>query len=244
MSDLIKYEATSGLTFKQQVKFAQQHALVKDADEDLLHSLVNLHLGRCIQLTGFKFDQDEDYDFLLSEMEKEISSHAKGLRISEIPIAFDRGIKKVYGEWVGLSVVTFTGFIHSYMKDPERLRILKELEPEKKELPPQPYDGTNRFEELKKQFSDKGWAEDTGNIIYDWLLETGKIELGYGNQFYNEAKERLTRENKTKLITELNSVVRQSVTNVLRTIESNSSNLTVVLAKKIAINHFIKNNQL
>lgn len=240
MSELVKYETQSGLTFRQQVTYAQEYSKVVDTDDDLLSNIINISLGKSLQLTGFKFEDEKDYDFLLAEMFKEIKSHAKGMRIGEISIAFDRGIKKVYGEWVGLSVVTFTGFIHSFLKDPEYLEIKKSLEPERKEIAPIPYDGTKRLEELKKEFKEKGWAEDTGNIVYDWLMETGVFPERYGSGFYLEAKEQLKKENKKKLITELNGFIRHSLNKTLQEIENNQSNQTIVLAKKLALNAYLK----
>lgn len=241
MSNLIKHE--ENLSLSKKIEFSTQTSILRDHDSESIHDIAKVALLKAKQVTGYNTSA-EDLRFFISDIKQELLSNFKGLHLSEIAIAFELWSKKHYGEWTGFTVSNFITYgLRPYYGDQTRIMALKPKK-EKKELPPQPYDGTNRFSELKKQFTETGWAEDTGNIIYDWLLETGKIELGYGNQFYNEAKERLTKENKAKLITELNSVVRQSVTNFLRTIESNSSNLTVVLAKKIAINHFIKNNQL
>lgn len=239
MSELIKYETQSGLTFKQQVTYAQQHSLIKDTDDDLLNNVVNISLGKSVQLTGFKLGE-QDYDILLAEMVKELKSNAKGLRISEISIAFDRGIKKVYGEWVGLSVVTFTGFIRAYLKDQERLDILKSLEPERKELPPVKWDGTKRYEELLKEYKEKGSCEDTGNLVYDWLIQEGKIQLGYGKQFYTTAQQQPLKENRVKMLGELNQFNRNAIQKLINEIESKSSNQTIVLAKKLALNAYFK----
>lgn len=243
MDEIKKYEIQAGLTFKQQVTYSQQHSLVKEADADLLSNVINIALGKSIQYTGFKIAA-ADFDILLAGMLEDIQSNAKQLRISEIALAFDRGIKKVYGEWIGLSVVTFSGFIRAYIKDPERLDIMKSLEPEKKEIEKKKWDGTARYNELKSQFEKNGHCEDTGNLVYTWLIDTGKIQKGYGNQFLKEAKEKLIKMQKHLLITELNPSVRQSIAKVLKEIEAGESSLIITLAKKIAVNHYFKNNQL
>lgn len=240
MNELIKYESQSGLSFKQQVTYSQQHSKVVDTDQDLLTNVINIALGKSIQLTGFKFENNDDYDFLLAEMVKDIQSNAKGLKISEIAIAFERGIKKVYGEWVGISVVTFSGFIRSYLKDEERLQIIRSLEPEKKESDMPKWDGTNRYNELLEEYKKNGSCEDTGNLVYDWLVEIGKIKVGYGSKFYNEAKFQLMQENKKRMLTELNMAIRQTLNKQIESIENNKSNETIVRAKKLAVNAYFK----
>lgn len=238
MNNLIKHE--ENLSLFKKIEFSLQTSILRDHDSDSIHDVVKVAVLKAKQITGYN-TPEKDLAIFIGEIKQELLSNFKGLHLSEITIAFDLWSKQHYGEWVGFTVSNFITYgLRPYYGDQTRLAALKPKE-EKKEIAPQPYDGTNRFNELKKQFIETGWAEDTGNIIYDWLLETGKIELGYGNKFYQEAKERLTKENKTKLITELNSVVRQSVSKILQDIEANSSNLTVVLAKKIAVNEYLKN---
>lgn len=239
MDEIKKYDSQHGMSFKQQITYAQQHPLVKDADQDLLQNVINISLGKACKSSGFKITS-EDYSFILKELIVDVKSNFKNIRISEIGIAFDRGIKKIYGEYMGLSVVTFSNFLRLFQQDQDRLEILRSLEPEKKELPMPKWDGTNRYNELLEEYKKNGTCEDTGNLVYDWLVETGKIKVGYGSKFYNEAKFQLMQENKKRMLTELNMAIRQTLNKQIESIENNQSNETIVRAKKLAVNAYFK----
>lgn len=241
MSDLIKQDES--LSLAKKIEFSKESNILREHDSESIHDVVKIALVKAKQLTGYNTSKP-DLAFILSEIKQELLSNFRGLHLSEIAIAFDLWGKQHYGQWVGFTVSNFITYgLRPYYSDQTRIEALKDKE-KPKEVEPVHYDGTNRFTELNIQFAETGWAEDTGNIIYDWLLETGKIELGYGNQFYNEAKERLIKENKIKLITELNGVVRQSLTKILEDIENKKSNETIVLAKKIALNAYLKEQEL
>lgn len=239
MNNLIKQE--ENLSLSKKIEFSLQTSILRDHDSDSIHDVVKVAVLKAKQITGYN-TPEKDLAIFIGEIKQELLSNFKGLHLSEITIAFDLWSKQHYGEWVGFTVSNFITYgLRPYYGDQTRIYALKPKE-EKKELPPVKYDGTKRLQELREEYKKTGWAEDTGNIVYDWMIEEGIIKIGYGHQFVRQAKEQLLKEQKTKLITELNSTIRQSVTKVLQEIETNKSNLIVVLAKKLAVNEYIKNN--
>lgn len=241
MNNLIKHEES--LSIAKKIEFSKQSNILRDHNTESIHDVVKIALIKAKQLTGYN-TTEPDLAFFLSEVKKELLSNFKGLHLTEITISFDLWSKQHYGQWVGFTVSNYLTYgLRPYYGDQVRIEALKDKE-KPKEIERPPYDGTNRLEELKKEFKEKGWAEDTGNIIYDWLKEKGELPINYGSTFYLQAKDLLKQEHKKKLITELNGVVRQNLNKILEEIETNQSNQTIVLAKKLALNAYLKEMNL
>lgn len=237
MTGLIKHEDNLSLTKK--IEFSKQTSLLREHDANSIHDIVKIALITAKQITGYN-TSEEDLKVFISEVKKELLSNFKGLHLMEIAITFDLWSKKHYGEWTGFTVSNYITYgLRPYYADQQRIAALKPKEEVKKEEPKK-WNGTDRYNQLLAEYKKNGSCDDTGNLVYDWLMETGKLPEKYGSAFYLEAKAQLLKENKTKLITELNTVTRLSIDRSLKQIEANSSNETIVRAKKIAINAYFK----
>jgi len=76
---------------------------------------------------GWKQPADHDLNIMISELTKNIQDKYKQLRIEELPDAFSNGIRKEYGEYMGLSVVTFEMFIKGYLNSRYRSDLAKSI---------------------------------------------------------------------------------------------------------------------
>jgi hypothetical protein len=68
-----------------------------------------------------------DRDYMVNELTDNIISRYPAIRVSEIPVAIAHGVRGRYGEFFGLSVVTFERFIEQYLLSEDRARAVKEV---------------------------------------------------------------------------------------------------------------------
>jgi hypothetical protein len=85
-----------------------------------------------------------DRDYMVNELTDNIIARYPAIRINEIPEAIAQGIRGKYGEFYGLSVISFERFIEQYLLSDERVRAVKALP-----LPP----GTKRVPTKDEQFA-------------------------------------------------------------------------------------------
>lgn len=64
-----------------------------------------------------------DINVMVNEIKFAINNRYKGIRIEEIPDVFADGIRKVYGDFMGLSIVTFEMFIMGYLESIKRKNL-------------------------------------------------------------------------------------------------------------------------
>lgn len=76
---------------------------------------------------NFAVPGKKDVDMMVSELTKNIQENHKQLRVEEIRTAFANGIRKEYGEYMGLSVVTFDMFIKGYLNSRQRADLAKSI---------------------------------------------------------------------------------------------------------------------
>jgi hypothetical protein len=68
-----------------------------------------------------------DRDYLVNELTDNIIARYPAIRINEIPVAIANGIRGKYGEFYGLSVISFERFIEQYLLSEERVQAVKSL---------------------------------------------------------------------------------------------------------------------
>ena len=75
-----------------------------------------------------------DLRFQAGELEQELRSSYPWLSLEEVRIALDNGVKKKYGEYYGLNVITYLDWIKAYNESEARRKAKEEAERAK--LPP------------------------------------------------------------------------------------------------------------
>lgn len=75
-----------------------------------------------------------DLKFQAAELEAEIRNSYSWLSLEEVRIALDNGVKKKYGEYYGLNVITYLDWIKAYNESEARRKAKEEAERAK--LPP------------------------------------------------------------------------------------------------------------
>lgn len=107
-----------------------QHPLLKpsileEVKADLF-KVVQAAIATCYAHLNFPVPSKDDANYLVNQVTDIIEANYPTLRLHEIPTAFANGIRKKYGEFYGLSVVSFEQFITGYLNSPERTELVKE----------------------------------------------------------------------------------------------------------------------
>jgi hypothetical protein len=87
-------------------------------------------------------NNDKDVRFLSKLLENDVTTYSHYLKIGELEIALNNGIREMYGKFYSLSLVTFNKMIKKYLQSPERKKALALLTEEivQKTLPEAPVD--------------------------------------------------------------------------------------------------------
>jgi len=76
---------------------------------------------------GYKSSDAKQMAMTCNLLLEEIKTEFKAIRIDELPIAFKKGARGEYGEFFGLSVVTFNKWLNGYQVSEQRREALKSI---------------------------------------------------------------------------------------------------------------------
>lgn len=114
------------------VKQANQNILLNPPaftlNENLVYNTILAAVIKSFINLGYKQPDKTTMDLMVHELTKNIIEKHKQIRLEEIDISFYKGIRKEFGEFVGLSVVTFETFIKNYLVSRDRAEMAKEAQ--------------------------------------------------------------------------------------------------------------------
>lgn len=182
---------------------------------DIFYPLKNA-IHKSYQDTGFKLEGSkeqiqEKLAYMINEVRKHVEAKHPAIRVDELQIAIERGIRKQYGDYMGLSVISFCLFIDGYMKDEDMSR--KKALIEKNKIKDEVIPPTNNeiFDMAKgnalKSLQDVKLGRDitlSGSAVYDWLSKIGLLLFSAREkkEFFEEARLDLVNEYGFKNINE------------------------------------------
>lgn len=187
------------------------NAMTKDIeDREILETLTSIILqaytdaGQVVKGETKAEQQLSIKNFALSLL-SDIREYFKTITLQEVEIAIRNGVRKMYGEYMGLNVVSFHGFIHAYKHSLERTEALhKQLQHEKENQQGEPALSEQEADKLMddacieafEQYKRTGKLMDWGSVKYLHLEKKGIIT--YDNEEKQEileaAKKRLQAE--------------------------------------------------
>lgn len=128
---------------------------------DMIHSLI----VKAFHDTGTMFKQDEKT--LIITTFDEIKTYFPYLKSGELRMAFASGVRKEYGEYFGINLVTFNQWIKGWMKDEKRMNAKKELLKEVEYKPVMTMDEAEYAwkETITRQFKE---FKRTGHLICEF----------------------------------------------------------------------------
>lgn len=148
---------------------------------DLELQLVD-NITYAVMYSGFS-KSSSDKAFEAKELAKEIKNHYHSIRTSEIRVAFNNGLRLEYGEFKGLSVLTYVFWIKSYLNSTERRLALKNehlaLIESPKELTKQQLKmiEDDNLMVTRKHFERTGEILNKGNCVFRSLWKRGEIRF-------------------------------------------------------------------
>lgn len=244
-------QSTSLSPRDNEVSVAQKSPMIKDSDNFTLFEIFKNSITKAYLL--IRYDSPSELALIIGETLRLALTNCPDIRENEINIAFTRGVLGEYGDFKGLSVVTFIGFLKSYLKDEERQRIiaLSMVKPEEKKIPT----AEEVFEMAKgnalKALNDVKIGRDitlSGSAVYDWLSLLGVISLSTEekNESMDEAKSQLIEEYTHKNMTETDRFKRIDNTTIIDTLNSDYKSSQDVhkklirRAKTISLKYFLQ----
>jgi hypothetical protein len=150
----------------------------------------------------------QERDYMVNELTDNIIARYPAIRINEIPVAIANGVRGKYGEFYGLSVVTFERFIEQYLLSEERVQAVKSL-PALGTARPAPNKQqqfatakSNTLMALQRKQADKSFSHMAGSV-YDFLDRLQLLHFSRDEKYdmMADACRELVGELKYKLLT-------------------------------------------
>ena len=110
------------------VKTALRSPRVRDLEEVSIQKPIGALIARVYALKGANL-APEDLRFMANELARSVKERFPGLSVEEVGIALDKGVKGDYGEYFGLSVITFLSWLRSYQESGLRSTAQDEIAP-------------------------------------------------------------------------------------------------------------------
>lgn len=227
----------------QQQHVLQQPAIRQENGNDIF-TVVKASVGKAILDLNWK--EPGDIEYLTKELTRMIQLRFPSIRLIEIPKAIEKGIRKEYGDYHGLSVVTFENFISSYLKSAERIEMGKEIA--RLSEPKEPSDD-DKFTLAKNLVLDALEAKKRLQIItspsisiYDFLdrLKLIPFTIDEKWQFIREAEDELKTEKSFESSIERDRNKRNNLVAFLERLQSKQEPDAVKQrAKRIAVNEYL-----
>jgi len=90
-------------------------------------AVVLMSIAKAFIDTGTKEISEADRNYLVNELTDNIIKRYPAIRLNEIPEAIWQGVRNRFGEYYGLSLVTFERFIEQYLLSDKRTGLVKAL---------------------------------------------------------------------------------------------------------------------
>ncbi len=174
------------------IKKALNSVLVNDIADNLLKVKLLLVFRDAHKITGFAITTD--FNTTADETIVELRRSKTNIRIDEIDIAIRNGCHQKYGEYMGLSSVTYCKFIKAYVNEENRLeaiRLKNEPEPTRTPSEQEIFD-LSKGNAIKafKELQQCGTVGRFGEVVYDFLSKIKILDLKQEekNEYWKQAK--------------------------------------------------------
>lgn len=164
------------------------------SDDVLKSKLIDLVKDSYI-IAGFKPPETlRELNLTIDAIVEEMRLNKTNIRVDEIEIAFKNGVHKKYGEYMGLSAVSFCGFIKGYVTEESRLEAIRIKNMPETIKEPSNYEvfeisKTNALSALK-DFKKSGTCGRYGDVVFVFLEKIGLINLSIDQkkEYWQKAK--------------------------------------------------------
>lgn len=207
---------------------------------DFVYNEVLAQVEKSIVHLGWKVPNDTDMELLVNEITTSIRNDYKQLRTEEISMCFAKGIRGEYGDFMGMSIVTFEKFIIGYLNSQYRINLGKTLPRPEEKATPKELTRQDRIDFALKAFQafkEKGFYNDLGNIVYAFLDSEKLIPFTAKEKF--ETLEIARQEEYQRLSNPLSSAEASKFNKQIEELISGNESI-IPKSKRIALNTYFK----
>jgi len=226
---------------------AMQSPMIRNSDDRIITDTLGRAVVKAFQDTGQRIDE-ADQTYLKSALLTEARRYPN-LRIEEIPVAIERGVRREYGDYFGINVVSISGFFRGYLASQERAEAAKELNKLALPEPTKPTEAEIQAMEIDmivkayEKFKSDGHYTDFGNHVYRKLDERGLITFTAERkrEFMDQAKKTVeVKNNPATALTREERAKRRSVIESLANAIKTGDSIVVREAKQIALMDYFR----
>lgn len=202
-------------------------------------------------------EQEQDLTVQARDLKEEIKKHFPAISFEEVKIALNNTIRKAYGDFYGLNIVTYHNGIKSYLNDVKTLNdkraVLARLNPPTiPELTPEEKEAISQagYERIKaKVLAGESIVNDPGAIgCYNWLKSKGKLNGVMNEQEREAIKERATDLLHAEYTAEADTLNKDKRRTALKKAQDLIAGLLendlISLCKKLSLEYLIKNGKV
>ncbi|RKR84886.1 hypothetical protein BDD43_5139 [Mucilaginibacter gracilis] len=128
-------------------------------------------------------DRNDEITYLVQNMPAEVLRTLPNIRLSEIPVAINRGILRQFGNFFGLNVATFMHFLMAHYQSEQRLNAIKAHSAALASQAPKPVPSAQQIKQNRisriatafYQYKTTGYYNDYGSLVFDNINAMGKI---------------------------------------------------------------------
>ncbi|HEY4326132.1 MAG TPA: hypothetical protein VGN20_19235 [Mucilaginibacter sp.] len=143
------------------------------------------------------------------------------LKTKEIPEIFANGVRGEYGDYYGLSVITFENFIKAHLAR-VKSKTKPTAEPSPEPTPDEKFDtGKALFVKLIKKYQASGTIDISASAIYEFIKPLGLIASSYKQGVYREAMNKTIAQKEIELINCTDLIRRRLLNGALECLKSN-----------------------
>lgn len=174
--------------------------------ENEVFRTVQSAVARCYADLNQRIPDAQQNEYLLNQLTDNVLQNFPSLRLAEIPLAFAAGIRGQYGEYFGLSVISFEQFLIGYLASEQRAKLVEDkhrlMIEERTEPTAEEKFNTGKqlcmdaFERVKKQ-RPIGLSELT---VFTFLNDLQLIDKSYKIGIMTQAMEQLLLDKEREIV--------------------------------------------
>lgn len=215
---------------------------IRNESDDKVFQVVVMSLAKSYTDLGQKQPEGKDKTYIANSLADSIPRKFPSIRLHEIPLAFENGIRGKYGAFYGLSIVTFENFIEAHLMSESREQFARAL-PVLAEVKEPDSDAkfntaASNAVKLYEEFKAGKDISLAAVIVYDFLFLLGMIQYTTAEkwEFVKEAEEYLKVSLSKKLATTLDKIRRAEIKTKIRSVEDRTAiDLITNTSKRLAL---------
>jgi hypothetical protein len=223
---------------------ALQSARAVDAPLQQLEYVLAQAMAKAFADMGIKAGERRDeIAYLVQNMPAEVTRTLPCIRISEIPIAINRGILRQFGDFYGLNVATFMHFLITHYQCAQRADAVKKNLAIAQGTAQAPaltaaqlqQSRVNRMVAAFEQYKSQGHYNDYGSLVFDSINALGKIPFGTKKEaeMLEFARQNLVRQYSRGSVYAAERIKLK--TNLDELLRGNAATAIITEAKRIAL---------